>query len=57
MTQKPAISLAAVAGRRNAAFELAQRVEREGIEAWYATGVKTLIVVPYSARGNQLAAF
>lgn len=30
---------------------------REGIEAWYATGVKTLIVVPSSARGNQLVAF
>ena len=30
---------------------------REGIEAWYAAGVKTLIVVPSSARGNQLVAF
>ncbi|MCZ6876478.1 MAG: LLM class flavin-dependent oxidoreductase [bacterium] len=30
---------------------------REGIEAWYATGVKTLIVVPSSAKGNQLVAF
>lgn len=30
---------------------------REGIEAWYATGVKTLIVVPSSAQGNQLVAF
>ena len=30
---------------------------REGIEAWRATGVKTIIVVPSSARGNQLVAF
>ena len=30
---------------------------REGIEAWYTTGVKTLIVVPSSAKGNQMAAF
>jgi len=30
---------------------------REGIEAWYAAGVKTLIVVPSSARGNQMVAF
>jgi alkanesulfonate monooxygenase SsuD/methylene tetrahydromethanopterin reductase-like flavin-dependent oxidoreductase (luciferase family) len=29
---------------------------REGIEAWYDTGVKTLIVVPSSARGNQMVA-
>jgi alkanesulfonate monooxygenase SsuD/methylene tetrahydromethanopterin reductase-like flavin-dependent oxidoreductase (luciferase family) len=29
---------------------------REGIEAWYAAGVNTLIVVPSSARGNQMAA-
>src|SRR5882672_1545972 len=29
---------------------------REGIEAWYAAGVKTLIVVPSSAKGNQMAA-
>ena len=29
---------------------------REGIEAWYETGVKTLIVVPSSAMGNQMAA-
>ena len=30
---------------------------REGIEAWYETGVKTLILVPSSARGNQMVAF
>lgn len=29
---------------------------REGIEAWYDTGVKTLIVVPSSAKGNQMVA-
>jgi alkanesulfonate monooxygenase SsuD/methylene tetrahydromethanopterin reductase-like flavin-dependent oxidoreductase (luciferase family) len=29
---------------------------RDGVEAWYAAGVKTLIVVPSSARGNQMAA-
>lgn len=29
---------------------------REGIEAWYETGVNTLIVVPSSAQGNQMAA-
>jgi alkanesulfonate monooxygenase SsuD/methylene tetrahydromethanopterin reductase-like flavin-dependent oxidoreductase (luciferase family) len=30
---------------------------REGIEAWYDAGVKTLIVVPSSVRGNQMVAF
>jgi alkanesulfonate monooxygenase SsuD/methylene tetrahydromethanopterin reductase-like flavin-dependent oxidoreductase (luciferase family) len=30
---------------------------REGVEAWYDTGVKTLIVVPSSTTGNQLVAF
>jgi alkanesulfonate monooxygenase SsuD/methylene tetrahydromethanopterin reductase-like flavin-dependent oxidoreductase (luciferase family) len=30
---------------------------RDGIAAWYDTGVKTLIVVPSSARGNQMMAF
>ncbi len=30
---------------------------REGIEAWYDTGIKTLIVVPSSAKGNQMVAF
>jgi alkanesulfonate monooxygenase SsuD/methylene tetrahydromethanopterin reductase-like flavin-dependent oxidoreductase (luciferase family) len=30
---------------------------REGIEAWFDAGVKTPIVVPSSARGNQLKAF
>jgi alkanesulfonate monooxygenase SsuD/methylene tetrahydromethanopterin reductase-like flavin-dependent oxidoreductase (luciferase family) len=29
---------------------------REGIEAWRGAGVKTLIVVPSSTRGNQMAA-
>jgi alkanesulfonate monooxygenase SsuD/methylene tetrahydromethanopterin reductase-like flavin-dependent oxidoreductase (luciferase family) len=29
---------------------------REGIEAWYAAGITTLIVVPSSARGNQMVA-
>ena len=30
---------------------------RQGIEAWYDSGIKTLIVVPSSAKGNQLVAF
>jgi alkanesulfonate monooxygenase SsuD/methylene tetrahydromethanopterin reductase-like flavin-dependent oxidoreductase (luciferase family) len=30
---------------------------REGIEAWYAAGVKTLIIVPSSTRGGQMVAF
>jgi alkanesulfonate monooxygenase SsuD/methylene tetrahydromethanopterin reductase-like flavin-dependent oxidoreductase (luciferase family) len=30
---------------------------REGIEAWYAGGVNTLIVVPSSTRGGQMVAF
>jgi alkanesulfonate monooxygenase SsuD/methylene tetrahydromethanopterin reductase-like flavin-dependent oxidoreductase (luciferase family) len=30
---------------------------REGVEAWRATGVKTVIVVPSSAKGNQMVAF
>lgn len=29
---------------------------REGIEAWYDTGLKTLIVVPSSPKGNHLVA-
>lgn len=29
---------------------------REGVEAWYDAGVNTLIVVPSSARGNQMVA-
>jgi alkanesulfonate monooxygenase SsuD/methylene tetrahydromethanopterin reductase-like flavin-dependent oxidoreductase (luciferase family) len=29
---------------------------RDGIEAWYATGITTLIVVPSSVRGNQMVA-
>jgi alkanesulfonate monooxygenase SsuD/methylene tetrahydromethanopterin reductase-like flavin-dependent oxidoreductase (luciferase family) len=33
------------------------KVVREGVEAWQAAGVKTLILVPSSARGNQLKAF
>ena len=30
---------------------------REGIEAWYDTGLRTPILVPSSAEGNQLQAF
>ena len=30
---------------------------REGIEAWYASGINTLIVVPSSTRGGQMVAF
>ena len=30
---------------------------RKGIEAWYATGLKTLILVPSSVQGNQMVAF
>jgi alkanesulfonate monooxygenase SsuD/methylene tetrahydromethanopterin reductase-like flavin-dependent oxidoreductase (luciferase family) len=30
---------------------------RDGVDAWRATGVKTVIIVPSSARGNQLVAF
>src|SRR5215510_14580744 len=30
---------------------------REGIEAWYETGINTLIVVPSSTRGGQMVAF
>ena len=30
---------------------------REGVEAWRASGVKTVILVPSSARGNQMVAF
>jgi alkanesulfonate monooxygenase SsuD/methylene tetrahydromethanopterin reductase-like flavin-dependent oxidoreductase (luciferase family) len=29
---------------------------REGVEAWYAAGVNTVIVVPSSSRGNQMVA-
>jgi alkanesulfonate monooxygenase SsuD/methylene tetrahydromethanopterin reductase-like flavin-dependent oxidoreductase (luciferase family) len=29
----------------------------EGIEAWYETGINTLIVVPSSTRGGQMVAF
>jgi alkanesulfonate monooxygenase SsuD/methylene tetrahydromethanopterin reductase-like flavin-dependent oxidoreductase (luciferase family) len=29
---------------------------REGIEAWFDAGIKTPIVVPSSAQGNQLKA-
>ena len=29
---------------------------RDGVEAWYAAGVKTLIMVPSSTRGNQMVA-
>jgi alkanesulfonate monooxygenase SsuD/methylene tetrahydromethanopterin reductase-like flavin-dependent oxidoreductase (luciferase family) len=30
---------------------------REGVEAWYDAGVNTPILVPSSARGNQMVAF
>ena len=30
---------------------------REGVEAWRATGVRTVILVPSSTRGGQLKAF
>ena len=30
---------------------------REGVEAWYESGVRTPILVPSSAAGNQLKAF
>ena len=30
---------------------------REGIEAWYETGINTLIVVPSSTKGGQMVAF
>ncbi|MGH7333268.1 MAG: LLM class flavin-dependent oxidoreductase [Candidatus Rokuibacteriota bacterium] len=30
---------------------------RAGIEAWYETGINTLIVVPSSTRGGQMVAF
>ena len=29
---------------------------RDGVEAWYTAGVKTLIMVPSSVKGNQMAA-
>jgi alkanesulfonate monooxygenase SsuD/methylene tetrahydromethanopterin reductase-like flavin-dependent oxidoreductase (luciferase family) len=32
------------------------REVRDGIEAWSATGISTLIIVPSSTRGNQMAA-
>ena len=35
MTPKPAVSLAAVAGRRQATLELAQRIEQEGFSGIY----------------------
>jgi hypothetical protein len=33
------------------------REVRDGVEAWRAAGVRTVIVVPSSARGNQMVAF
>jgi hypothetical protein len=30
---------------------------RDGVEAWRASGVKTVIVVPSSTRGGQMVAF
>ncbi len=35
MTGKPAVSLAAVPGRRQATLEMAQRLEREGFSGLY----------------------
>jgi hypothetical protein len=29
---------------------------REGLEAWYAAGIRTPIIVPSSAGGNQMKA-
>ncbi len=29
---------------------------REGVEAWYAAGVNTLIIVPSSTKGGQMVA-
>ena len=29
---------------------------RDGVEKWYETGINTLIIVPSSARGNQMVA-
>jgi alkanesulfonate monooxygenase SsuD/methylene tetrahydromethanopterin reductase-like flavin-dependent oxidoreductase (luciferase family) len=37
-------------------FGTAEQV-REGVEAWRAAGVKTPILVPSSAQGNQMDAF
>jgi hypothetical protein len=45
VTRKPAVSLAAMAGRRHAT-----------LEAWYAAGVSTPILVPSSASGGQMQA-
>jgi hypothetical protein len=33
------------------------KVVRDGVEAWQAVGVKTVIVVPSSTRGGQMVAF
>jgi len=30
---------------------------REGVEAWRAAGVRTVILVPSSTRGGQMVAF
>ena len=30
---------------------------RDGVEAWRATGVRTVILVPSSTRGGQMVAF
>jgi hypothetical protein len=37
-------------------FGSARKV-REGIEAWFDAGIKTPIIVPSSAAGNQMKAF
>ena len=29
---------------------------RAGVEAWYATGINTLIIVPSSTKGGQMVA-
>jgi hypothetical protein len=62
---------AAIARRDDAAIQVAMsdrwlsdvtlfgsaKAVREGTEAWQATGVKTVIVVPTSTRGGQMVAF
>ena len=69
----PALSLAAVPGRRRATLDLAREIDnrgypgstlfgsaaqvREGIEAWYDAGIKTPIIVPSSVNGGQFQAF
>ena len=52
MTVLPAVSLAAVPGRRRAVLELAREIERQGF-----AGIKTPILVPSSAHRNQMTPF